>query len=680
MADFILELYSEEIPAMLQKSAGNTLARLFAEALGAHNVHSQTLKNYASAQRLTLLAHDIPLKTEAISEEKKGPRCDAPEKAINGFLRANGLDDVSVLDKKEDAKGAFYVYRKTIAPRDMVEIITEIVPQIITTFPWPKTMRWGAGQLRWIRPLRGILCRLNGDIVPFTVGGLTSGGTSYGHRFLSPAKIDISHADDYLKTLEQAYVIADAAKRETLIAQDAQDIAVKNGLELIMDKALIEETAGLVEWPVPILGKIDDAFMQLPPEVLQTAMRTHQKYFALRDSDTKTLAPYFITISNMVTDDAGAAIRAGNERVLRARLADARFFWEQDQKTPLADYVPKLASVIFHAKLGTVLDKTQRMQKLAEKIAPYFNAPPAQAARAAYLCKADLTSAMVYEFPELQGVMGGYYAQASGEDDAIARAIATHYAPLGPSEKIADTALGQIVALADKIDTLAGFWLIGETPTGSKDPYALRRAALGIVRIIAETHTPIGLRALLSTALSLYKQETQTNEVEQDLFVFIIDRLKIYLRDKDIRHDIITAIFAQGDDDILSLIQKAQALTAFLQSVDGENLLAAYRRAVGICKKITATDAAIDPTLFNAEEEKALYHALTTDELDKEQSAAVYHDNLQKLSHLRAPIDAFFDHVIVNDARDDIRQNRLNLLQKFISLINQFGDMTHIEG
>lgn len=661
MTDFVLELYSEEIPAGLQAGAAAQLERHITGFLKSFDVVPAQVNAYAAPQRLALCVEGLPLTLPDRKEEKKGPRVDAPEKAIDGFLRANQLDDVAALSVREDKKGAFYVLEIDEPGRPLAEALFDFLPEMISGFQWPKSMRWGDGSLRWVRPLRAILCVLDGQIVPFEVEGLRSGETSFGHRFMAPAPLQITHAKDYLGTLERAFVLADAPVREAMVMEGASALAKSVGCTLVEDSGLMRETAGLVEWPVPLLGAIDAAFMDVPEEVLVSVMRTHQKYFALRTADGK-LAPYFITISNIETPDKGAAIVNGNQRVLRARLSDGRFFWDQDRKETLHSRLPALEKVTFQAKLGTVREKAERISKLAETLAPILGADAALSAQAGKLAKADLTSGMVYEFPELQGIMGGYYAAHDGLGDAVAAAIRSHYAPQGPDDAIPDSAEGRAVALADKLDTLAGFWSIDEKPTGSKDPYGLRRAALGVIRIFLETETRLTLRPVLETAFSLYGV-TKAQTYVGDLLSFIADRLKSHLRDQNVRHDVVSAIFALGSDDVFEMVQRAQSLQAFLAQEDGANLQAAFNRANGICQKADHSAMEVEESLLVDPAERALFEAMAGLANIDIGGLAGYDAYLDALATLRAPVDAFFEAVMVNDDDAKIRHNRLSLLQ-----------------
>ena len=660
-ADFILELYSEEIPAGMQARAAADLARALGDILSQNGVelnNPDALKTYFAPQRLAVMISDLPVRTSAQKIEKKGPKLDAPEKAIEGFLRANGLENTDGLRVESHPKGDFYILENTQKGRALADIFAAALPDVIAGFSWPKSMRWGRGKLRWVRPLRAILCRFNGEIVPFEIDGLRADGHTYGHRFMAPDAIEIKQPQDYVSLLEKAYVQVDPQLRRADIVRQAQDLAKAQGLELVEDAALEMETTGLVEWPVCLMGRIDDAFMEVPDEVLTSVMRTHQKYFTVQDSQTGKLAPYFITVANMVTKDKGAAIINGNERVLRARLADGKFFWDKDRETSLQDRLPELEKIVFHAKLGSVREKTQRMASLAQGIAAQMGAKPDVAGQAAELSKADLVSGMVYEFPELQGIMGGYYA----DNAELGVAIRDHYKPLGPSDAIPETREGCVVALADKIDTLTGFWSIDEKPTGSKDPYALRRAALGVIRILVETSSRLSLSDLFEKGFGAHGQK-DSHALTQSLADFVGRRLRVYLRDKEnIAHDIVDAVFAQSADDVVDLVARAKALAGFLAGDDGQNLLAAFRRAHGILSKSDHKSGAIDKSLLRDKAEKELHQAIETIktvDIGDYDSFAAYLDNL---STLRAPVDAFFENVMVNDEDAEIRQNRFNLL------------------
>jgi glycyl-tRNA synthetase beta chain len=672
MADLLIELYSEEIPAGMQAGAAEQLSRKIEEFFKSYGVAADNLTAHVAPQRVALLASGLPQNLPDHKEQKKGPRIDAPEQAIEGFLRANGLDSTDGLSVEEDKKGAFYVLDIDEKGGALSAALAAFMPALIEGFQWPKSMRWGSGSLRWVRPLRSVLCLFDGHIVPFEIAGLSSGDTTYGHRFMAPDALTISDPYDYVGALEKAFVLVDASVREAMIAESAAALAQSVDCALIEDASLLRETAGLVEWPVPLLGKIDDAFMDVPEEVLVSVMRTHQKYFALRDKSGK-LAPYFITISNMLTDDKGSAIIAGNERVLRARLSDGRFFWDQDRKDTLESRLPDLEKITFQAKLGAVAEKSTRIAALTSVLTETLKADAEAARQAAALCKADLVSGMVYEFPELQGIMGGYYAQNDGLGDAVAAAIRDHYKPAGPGDAIPETPEGRAVALADKIDTLTGFWSIDEKPTGSKDPYALRRAALGVIRILLETETPLSLSGVFAEGFALHGA---ADAPVDDLLGFVADRLKVHLRGQGISHDVVNAVFALGSDDVVELAAKSAQLKAFLGSEDGGNLKAAYTRANGICAKAKHENAQIDASLLGAPEEKTLHAAIAA---LGDSANADYAKQLDALATLRAPVDAFFEAVMVNDDDEKIRHNRLSLLQALIQNMRRAADFELIE-
>lgn len=676
MSELLLELFSEEIPARMQKRASEDLLRMMSDALKAAGVEGANPRAFATPRRLTLVIDGLPDKTPDVKEERKGPKVGAPDQAIQGFLKAAGLASIDQAQVQEDKKGAFYIAISERKGRATAELIAEIVPQIIRDFPWPKSMRWGAKSLRWVRPLHSIICLLGGKVVSFEIEGIKSGNVTRGHRFMAPDAFSVTGFADYEKKLEAAKVILDPAKRASLIKEGALKLATKQGLTLKEDEGLLQEVAGLVEWPVPLMGSIDDQFMSVPQEVLTSTMRANQKYFACLDAEGN-LAPRFIVISNLVAEDGGKAIVNGNERVLRARFSDARFLWEQDKKVKLADRLPKLEDVVFHAKLGTVREKAERIARLARELAPLVGADAAKAETAGRLAKADLVSGMVFEFPELQGIMGRYYAKADGLGDEVANAIAEHYAPLGPSDDVPASPLGKTVALADKFDTLNGFWRIDEKPTGSKDPYALRRAALGIIRILLESDLRLNLLKFGNA----------------DLLSFFADRLKVYLRDRGARHDLVDAVFAlPGQDDLVLIVRRVDALSDFLGTEDGKNLLAGYKRATNILRIEEKKDgegafnAAPDASLFAEAEEKALGAAI--DAATRDAKSAVAKEDfaaaMSALAKLRAPVDAFFDKVTVNvsgNAEDaKLRANRLKLLARIRASLHEVADFSRIEG
>ena len=693
MTDLILEFYSEEIPAGMQAPAAADLQKKVADFLKSNGIEDVALETFCAPQRLALLGRNLPVELAEQREEKKGPRVDAPEKAIEGFLKANGLTSTDGLSVREDPKGSFYILEEVIPGRNFSAALEDFVPELVRGFNWPKSMRWGDGALRWVRPLRALLCMFNGKVLSCAVDGIEAGSTTFGHRFMAPDALKIDKADDYLSKLEQAYVIADKAKREAVILEKAEGLSTAEDLVLVDDAGLLAEVAGLIEWPVPLMGRIDNAFMDVPEEVLVSVMRTHQKYLALRDKSGQ-LAPRFITIANIETADNGAKIIAGNERVLRARLSDARFFWDEDRKTDLSARKPDLDKVTFHTKLGTVSDKTDRIEKLVAYLADIEsgfsfedlsqNASSEVTNQAAALCKADLVTGMVYEFPELQGIMGGYYAALQLGDDKVGNAIRDHYKPLGPNDAIPATSEGRLVAMADKMDTLAGFWLIDELPTGSKDPYALRRASLGIIRMLIEGGRRLNLDGFINAAMQNYPASLENSSAAEKLRLFYIERLKIYLRDKkDIRPDIVDSVLAVSvqayRDDIYVLSLMAEALKKFLASENGTNLLAAYRRVRGILKKSPADIARIDESLFVSDAEKVFFAALNSLQMAEIVSVDDYTNNLESLAALREPVDIFFDHVLVQDENETIRQNRLALINKLIIAMDSAADFSLIE-
>ncbi len=682
MPNLLIELFSEEIPARMQARAADDLKRLVTDGLVAAGLTYASAGAFATPRRLALSVEAVLAESPTIREERKGPRVDAPDKAIEGFLRGAGVsrDDLEVRD---DKKGQVYFAIIEKPGRPAADIIAEVLETTIRNFPWPKSMRWGSGTLRWVRPLHSVLCILGDEsgatVVPFSIDGIKSGDSTEGHRFMAPARFSVSSFDDYCARLAKAYVILSAQDRADHIWHDATNQAFAQGLEVVEDKSLLAEVAGLVEWPVVLMGDIAEDFMGLPAEVLQTSMREHQKFFSVRNPKTGRIEK-FVTVANRETPDHGKTILAGNQKVLFARLSDAKFFWENDLRTPLLDMVAKLANVTFHNKLGTQAERVKRIAALAEEIAPMVGADPALARQAAEVCKADLSSEMVYEFPELQGLMGRYYAQAAGLPQEVANACEAHYAPLGPSDDVPTEPVSVAVALADKIDTLTGFWAIDEKPTGSKDPFALRRAALGVIRLVLENGVRVGL-------LSLFEQSRHKAD-SQDLLTFFHDRLKVYLRDKGITHDVIDACLAMpNSDDLALLVKRAEALQAFLKTDDGENLLQGFKRANNIVRQAEEKDGVEysfgpDPKFAETDEEKALFRALDAAEaeitpaMDAEDFAAA----MSAMAALRTPIDAFFEAVQVNTDNQVLRRNRLNLLNRIRQICLSVADLTKIEG
>jgi len=752
MPDLLLELFSEEIPARMQARAAADLERLVSEGLKAEMLGFEAINSYATPRRLVLHVTGLPERQPDVREERRGPRADAPEKAVEGFLKSAGLTRDQV-EEREEAKGTFLYAVIEKRGETTANVLCAMLPGLIAGFPWPKSMRWGAGDLRWVRPLHGILCLFGGEVVPFAVDGISSGRTTRGHRFHAPAAFEVASFEDYEQKLKDAHVILDPAKRQAIIAKLARELAAEAGLALVEDEQLLAENAGLTEWPVPLMGAFDEAFLDVPAEVLTATMKKNQKYFTLRDASGK-MANRFICVANLVAADGGEAITRGNERVLSARLSDAKFFWEQDLKVPLEEFAAKLGGVTFHEKLGTVGDKAERMAALARYLAPEGLGD--KAALAARLAKADLVSGMVGEFPEVQGIMGGYYARAQREDTEVAQAIAEHYSPQGPSDTCPTEPVSVAVALADKIDTLVGFFGIDERPTGSKDPYALRRAALGAIRLITENNVRLKLSEVLYENLRIlvkqllvrknyggvilssedkkghpldkdnpdadlqkylqgrfeitfFREEGELTQfgrgtrlqpksppatllaadvVKSQLLDFFADRLKVQQREKGVPHDLIDAVFSLGgEDDLVRLLNRVEALQDFLTWEDGANLLAGYRRAANIVrieekKDGAAFDGPVMPDLLEQPEEKQLFEKLSA--AKAEAAAAVEVEDfaaaMAALAKLRQPVDAFFDHVTVNADDAALRRNRLNLLNDIRVAVHTVADFSRIQG
>ena len=680
----------------MQRRAAEDLKKLVTDALVERGFLYEGAKAFATPRRLALHVAGLPVRGEAVREERRGPRVGAPEAAVQGFLKGAGLTSLDQAQTITDPKkGEFYLAVIERPGRETLDVLAEILPGIIKGFPWPKSMRWGAasaqpGSLRWVRPLQSIVATFgpeteNPEIVPFSVDGIAAGTTTRGHRFLAPEPFEVRRFDDYAQALERAQVILDADRRKDMILHDARDLAFASGLDLVEDEGLLEEVAGLVEKPVVLMGSFDERFLEIPAEAIRATIRANQKCFVLRKSGTEALAPAFLLVSNLVATDGGAAITAGNERVVRARLSDARFFWETDKATKLEARLPKLDSIVFHEKLGTQGERVGRIAALARDIAPLVGADPALAERAARLAKADLVTEMVGEFPELQGLMGRKYAALQGEPESVAAAIEEHYKPVGPSDRVPTDPVSIAVALADKLDTLVGFWSIDEKPTGSKDPFALRRAALGVIRAVIERSLRLSLVALMAPRFAASGAERSA-----DLLAFFADRLKVYLRDQGARHDLIDAVFAlPGQDDLLLVVRRVEALGAFLGTDDGRNLLAGYKRAANILrieekKDGRAYDAAPDAARATAgqAEERALAEALEA--ARQEASAAVAAEDfaraMRALSRLRAPVDAFFETVTVNADDPALRENRLRLLNALRAATREVADFSRIEG
>lgn len=705
MPDLLLELFSEEIPARMQRRAAEDLKSAVTNALVERGCVYEAALAFATPRRLALHIVGLPAHQPDVREEKKGPRVGAPQAAIDGFLKGAGLNDLTQATIQSDPKkGDFYIAIVERKGRPTPDVIAEIMPDIIRNFPWPKSMRWGklsseSGALRWVRPLHSILCTFGSDtetpeIVPFEIDGIKSGDITYGHRFLAPQPIHARRYGDYVQKLEAAKVVLSTDRRKEIIVNDARSLAFAQGLELVEDDALLEEVAGLVEWPVVLMGSFEERFLDIPPEVIRATIRINQKCFVLRKAGSNTLANKFLLTSNMIAKDDGATIIGGNERVVRARLSDAKFFWESDLKVKLGDRLEKLKSITFHEKLGTQHQRVERIMALAEALAPLVKADVGKAKRAAYLCKADLVSEMVGEFPEVQGLMGRYYATRQGEDASVAIALEDHYKPQGPSDRIPTDPVAIAVALADKLDTLVGFWAIDEKPTGSKDPYALRRAALGVIRLILEND--IREFRLIPVLLRHSTRFPFINEIEQEgiaanLLNFFQERLKIYLRDRGIRHDVIDASLAASltdlGDDLIVIVNRGAALDAFLATDDGVNLLAGFRRAANILKAEEKKDnvtysGEIDAHLLKEPQEKVL-----ADVLDAAKRHAAEHvlkqdfaGAMRELAQLRPAVDAFFEKILVNADDAGIRKNRLNLLAGLREATRTVADFSVISG
>ncbi|MDP3491411.1 MAG: glycine--tRNA ligase subunit beta [Phenylobacterium sp.] len=666
MPQLLLELFSEEIPARMQVQAARDLERMARERLAEQGFLPEAMTTFAGPRRLTLVIEGLPEAQADRTEERKGPRVGSPEKAMEGFLRSTGL----TLDQLVDQDGVWFakIERKG---RPTPAIIAEMVEAIVRNFPWPKSMTWGRGTLRWVRPLKRIVCLFDGAVVPFTIDGIESGDITEGHRFMGAAKpFSVKDFDTYRDRLAAHFVVLEAEERKARISDAARTLCFARNLELVEDEGLLNEVAGLAEWPTPVLGDMNPDFLDLPPEVIRTSMRTHQKYFAVRDPATGGLAPHFITVANIQAADGGAAIAAGNAKVLSARLADARFFWDEDRKLRLEDRLEKLKGVTFHAKLGAMSDRVGRITDLARRLAPLVGADPGAAVQAARLAKADLVTGMVGEFPELQGLMGGYYARAEGLPADVAEAIGDHYKPQGPGDALPTGPVGSTLALADKLDSLIGFFGIDEKPTGSRDPYALRRSALGVIRIVLEGGIRLPLREL----------------VGDELVAFFADRLKVLLRDQGRRHDLVDAVFALGDDDLVRIVARVEALDGFLTTEDGTNLLAGYKRATNILKAeekkgVMPTGPAVAMPAAPAAE-LALVQVLAGAEpaVAKALAAEDFVAAMQALSGLRGPVDAFFEQVLVNAEDAAERDNRLRLLNQVRDAMGRVADFGQVTG
>jgi len=696
MAELLLELFSEEIPARMQARASEDLKRLVTEKLKTAGLNFTQADAYATPRRLALVVNGLPTAQPDVKEEKKGPRVGSPQQAIDGFLKSAGLSSLDQCEKRDTGKGEFYfavIEKKGGATSAVLE---RAMGEMLQELPWPKSMRWAGYGFRWVRPLHSIIFVFDGKpvVAEFKLGNFTqkTGAETRGHRFLAPGAITVSSFADYHAKLRAAKVILDPAERRAEIWKQAQALAAKEGFTVRPDDALLDEVTGLVEWPVALMGRIDDAFMTLPPEVMTTTMRVNQKYFAVLGKDGK-LAPRFIVTANTEADDGGKAIVAGNERVLRARLSDAQFFWEQDKKVRLQDRVAALDGITYHAKLGSVGDKVKRMQALAAVLSEKIPGGDAGLAdQAAHLAKADLVSGMVGEFPELQGIMGRYYARNEGLPEAVADAIADHYKPLGPNDLCPKAPVSIAVALAEKIDSLVGFFTIDERPTGSKDPFALRRAALGIIRLILENKLRFGLRAALEQSYKGYAlgsaPHSDIGAVIGLLMDFFADRLKVALKEQGVRHDLITAVFALGnEDDLTRLVARVNALQSFVESDNGKNLLAAHKRAANIVKieekkDGTTYDAELDPKILGEGPERSLWINLgiVQREFGMKVADERFEDAMKYVAALRPDVDAFFDKVTVNDKDPQLRANRLRLLSMINATLSAVADFSKIEG
>jgi glycyl-tRNA synthetase beta chain len=705
MPDLLIELLSEEIPARMQARAADDLRKLVTNKLADAGLGYEGAKAFATPRRLALAVAGLPVRQQDMREEKKGPRVGAPEGAIQGFLKAAGLKSIKDAKVEKDAKkGDFYVAVIEKKGRAAIEVIAEIVPEVVKTFPWPKSMRWGPqsakpGSLGWVRPLQSIVATFgpeteDPEIVPFAVDGITSGNETRGHRFLAPAVFKVKRLDDYAKKLKKAKVVLDPERRKQMILADAKNLAFAQGYELVEDEGLLAEVAGLVEWPVVLMGSFDEAFLSIPDEVIRATIRNNQKCFVLRDPATSKLVNKFILVANTEAVDGGSAIVAGNERVIRARLSDAKFFYETDLKTRLEDRLPRFEQIVFHEKLGTQAQRIARIESLAGHIAQIIDADIAKTERAARLSKADLLTEVVGEFPELQGLMGRYYAEAQAEDEAVAHACEDHYRPKGPDDLVPADKVSVAVALADKLDTLVSFWAIDEKPTGSKDPYALRRAALGAIRVILENALRMRLLSLVDLALGGLRESAvhDVDKLPSDLLVFFADRLKVQLREQGARHDLVDAVFAlEGQDDLLLIVRRVEALGKFLDTEDGKNLLAGYKRATNIIRIEEKKDGRQyvgrpNPSLYRQDEEWALAKAI--DAAKTEAASAVRAEDfaaaMRAMAKLRPHVDAFFDKVTVNVAdgadKAKLRENRLKLLNEIRDATRTVADFSKIEG
>jgi glycyl-tRNA synthetase beta chain len=745
MPDLLLELFSEEIPARMQAKAADDLRRMVTDKLVAEGLVYEGAKAFATPRRLTLTVHGIPARQSDLKEERKGPRVGGPDAAIQGFLKATGLaslDEAKI--QRDPKKGDFYIALIEKPGRATLDVLAELLPVIVRTFPWPKSMRWGErsarpGALQWVRPLHAIVATFGIDteepeVVKFAVDAIEAGQTTYGHRFMAPAAINVRRFEDYEAKLQAAKVVLDPQRRKDVILADAKELAFAQGFELVEDQVLLDEVSGLVEWPVVLMGSFDREFLSIPGEVIRATIRNNQKCFVVSDPKTGKLTNKFILTANIEASDGGKAIVAGNERVIRARLSDAKFFYETDLKTKLENRLAKFGQIVFHEKLGTQAERIARIERLAAAIAPVVGADVEKTRRAAHLAKADLLTEVVGEFPELQGLMGKYYALAQGEDASVAAASEEHYKPQGPADRVPTDPVSIAVALADKIDTLVGFWAIDEKPTGSKDPYALRRAALGVIRLVVESKSRLRLLAAFDVAAELVGEhrrepdrevsvadqledllggetvgvslmdriidrnlalpdgdlanlDGKTADLLKDLLSFFADRLKGQLREQGARHDLVDAVFALGgQDDLLMVVRRVEALGKFLDTDDGKNLLAGVKRAANILrieekKDGKSFDGVPDAALYASAEEKVLAKAIDQVKLDA--SVAVAGEDfagaMSVMATLRPAVDAFFDKVKVNDDDAKVRENRLKLLNEIRAATRAVADFSKIQ-
>jgi glycyl-tRNA synthetase beta chain len=718
MPDLLVELFSEEIPAGMQARAADDLCRLVTEALRERGLSHEGAISFATPRRLALHISGLPARQPDSREEKRGPRVGAPDAAVQGFLKSAGLKSLAEAKIQRDVKkGEFYIAIIEKKGSDTIEVLAEVLPAVIKSFPWPKSMRWGtasaqAGALRWVRPLHAILAIFGPEteeteVVPFAIDGLRAGNVTFGHRFMAPGKIKVRRFSDYVASLEKAKVVLDSERRRDIIVHDARALALAQGLELVEDETLLNEVAGLVEWPVVLTGEFNASFLDIPPEVIKTTIRVNQKCFVLKNLASGKLSNKFVLVANIEASDGGTLIAGGNARVVQARLSDAEFFWHTDLKVKLEDRLEKLDHIIFHEKLGSQGARAARLAKLAREIAPHIGAETALAERAARLAKADLTSEMVGEFPELQGVMGRYYALAQGEHASIVEAIEDHYRPQGPGDRVPSSPVAISVALADKLDMLTGFFAIGEKPTGSKDPYGLRRAALGVIALTLENKLRLPLRSLVAAAFAQATFADRRNivvhgaeELFDELMSFFNERLKVYLRERGARYDLIDAVFAlPGQDDLLLVVSRVDALGRFLDTAEGDNLLAGYRRAANILRAeektdgLGAFDGASDPSVLLEPEERHLWERIQSVSADMREHLSraearigrtefahqtPFEDAMECLSSLRPAVDAFFDKVLVNSEDPQLRLNRLRLLNELRGAMHQVADFSKI--